>query len=71
LQDHLQRIGNWQDWYGDDLLPEPEEVSLEEIGLFEQEQGGYKKMTYREFIDDCFGGEYEFKGAELVCWREV
>jgi len=63
IQDHLNRIG--QDWYKHDVLPEPEEVSLDTKGLFEQEKG-YKEMTFREFLGD----DFVYSGPQMICWHE-
>lgn len=65
LKDHLDRIGNWQEWYQHDPIPDPIEVSLNTRGMFEQEHG-YKEMTFGEFI----GQDFVYTGPQLICWQE-
>jgi hypothetical protein len=67
VDDHLKRIGNWQDWYRSKDEVEVREVSLDQKGIFETESGDYKEMTFEEFLGDDFIYEGE---AQLICWTE-
>lgn len=62
IADHFTRIDD--DYYGEEG-PDVIEIPFETVGMFEQEDGSYKKMTFREFL-----GDFVYTGPELICWNE-
>jgi len=51
-------------------LDEVEEVSLDEISYFEQVNGCYKRMTFREFISETLGSDFTYTKPLCICWNE-
>ncbi|WP_409174392.1 hypothetical protein [Brevibacillus fortis] len=62
LADHNERGGEGYHRTIDDVS----EVPLDKAGRFEQEEGGYKDMTFREFI----GSDFVYEKPTCICWME-
>jgi hypothetical protein len=61
VANHLTRVEG--EYYGEEG-PDVEEISFDDIGVFEQE-GSYAEMTFAEFL-----GDFTYTGPQLICWRE-
>ncbi|MEC0167402.1 hypothetical protein [Paenibacillus graminis] len=64
LNNHWDRIGG-DDFYGSKEEVPVVQISPEDTGRFEQEDGSYKDMTFGEFLSD-----FEYKGPQVICWQE-
>ncbi|AYB37633.1 hypothetical protein [Brevibacillus laterosporus] len=47
-------------------MDEVEEISLDMVGNFEQEDGSRKLMSFYEFI----GHDFVYENPTLICWTE-
>jgi hypothetical protein len=62
LSDHNERGGEDFRLSMDDVS----EVPLDVVGMFEQEDGSYKEMTFREFI----GEDFVYEKPKCIFWHE-
>lgn len=66
VNDHWNRYDQPDEMYGSKENVPVVEVNLDNKGMFEQETGPYKEMSWREFI----GEDFDYKGPKLLCWNE-
>lgn len=62
LADHNQRSGNNHAL----TLNDVEEIPLDCVGYFDQEDGTYREMTFREYI----GEDFDYEKPICICWSE-
>ncbi|WP_161555172.1 hypothetical protein [Brevibacillus sp. VP] len=47
-------------------MDEVEEISLDMVGNFEQEDGSRKLMSFRDYI----GQDFVYEEPTLICWND-
>jgi hypothetical protein len=65
VDDHWDRIGG-DDYYGSKEDVPVFVVAIDSKAKFEQEDGSYKEMSFRDFI----GNDFVYQGPQVICWQE-
>lgn len=66
IEEHLSRYDRWENEYDSKDSVPVEEISFDRKGMFEQESGGYKEMTFAEFL----GKDFVYDKPQVICWVE-